>query len=61
MVLGRRSGTGVRWPTAGSQDVDLDLFAAVPGHYEAPATSAYLYYTAEDKAWTAPVQVTVDR
>jgi hypothetical protein len=33
----------------------------VPGHYEAPATSAYLYYTAEDKAWTTPVQITVDR
>jgi alpha-2-macroglobulin-like protein len=43
------------------KDVDLDLLAGVPGSYEAPATSAYLYYTAEDKAWTAPVKVTVDR
>jgi len=43
------------------KDVDLDLLAAVPGSYEAPATSAYLYYTAEDKAWTAPVKVTVER
>jgi hypothetical protein len=48
-------------PPSAKKDVDLDLLAAVPGHYEAPATSAYLYYTAEDKAWTAPVQVTVDR
>jgi hypothetical protein len=48
-------------PPSARKDVDLDLLAAVPGHYEAPATSAYLYYTAEDKAWTAPVQVTVDR
>ena len=32
-----------------------------PARYEAPASSAYLYYTAEDKAWTAPVKVTVDK
>lgn len=43
------------------KDVDLDLLAQSPGVYEAPATSAYLYYTAEDKAWTAPLKVTVDR
>src|SRR5690242_11101860 len=43
------------------KDVDLDLLAQSPGSYEAPATSAYLYYTAEDKAWTTPVKVTVDR
>ena len=43
------------------KDVALDLLAAVPGSYEAPASSAYLYYTAEDKAWTAPVAITIDR
>jgi hypothetical protein len=43
------------------KDVDLNLLAAVPGTYEAPASSAYLYYTAEDKAWTAPVAITIDR
>jgi hypothetical protein len=43
------------------RDVDLDLLAQSPGAYEAPASSAYLYYTAEDKAWTTPVKVTVDR
>ncbi len=43
------------------KDVELDLLAAVPGTYEAPASSAYLYYTAEDKAWTVPVKVAVDR
>jgi hypothetical protein len=42
------------------KDVDLDLIAATPGAYEAPATSAYLYYTAEDKTWVAPVKVTVE-
>jgi len=43
------------------KDVDLDLLAAVPGSYEAPATSAYLYYTSEDKAWAPSVKVTIDR
>ena len=42
------------------KDVELDLLAAVPGSYEAPATSAYLYYTAEDKAWAPSVKVTVE-
>jgi hypothetical protein len=43
------------------KDIDLDLIAATPGTYEAPATSAYLYYTAEDKAWTSPVKVSVEK
>jgi hypothetical protein len=43
------------------KDVDLNLLAAVPGSYEAPASAAYLYYTAEDKAWTKPVAITIDR
>jgi hypothetical protein len=43
------------------KDIDLDLLAAVPGTYEAPASSAYLYYTAEDKSWTAPVKIDIDR
>ena len=43
------------------KDIDLNLLAAVPGTYEAPASSAYLYYTAEDKAWTKPVAITIDR
>jgi hypothetical protein len=48
-------------PPSAKKDVDLNLLAAVPGSYEAPASSAYLYYTAEDKAWTKPVAITVDR
>ena len=43
------------------KDVDIELLSSVPGTYEAPASSAYLYYTAEDKAWTAPVSLTIDR
>jgi hypothetical protein len=43
------------------KDISLDLLAATPGTYEAPATSAYLYYTSDDKAWTEPVKVTVEK
>jgi uncharacterized protein YfaS (alpha-2-macroglobulin family) len=31
----------------------LDLVATVPGRYVAPASSAYLYYTDDQKAWVA--------
>ncbi|HET9622346.1 MAG TPA: MG2 domain-containing protein [Kofleriaceae bacterium] len=44
---------------AAKKDIALDLLATVPGHYEAPASSAYLYYTAEDKAWAPAVTVDV--
>jgi hypothetical protein len=47
-------------PPSAKKDIALDLLAAVPGSYEAPATSAYLYYTAEDKAWAPSVKVEVD-
>jgi hypothetical protein len=43
------------------KDIDLQLLAAVPGAYEAPASSAYLYYTAEDKAWAPPVAFEVTK
>src|SRR4029078_8173047 len=46
-------------PPSAKKDVDLNLLAAVPGTYEAPASSAYLYYTAEDKAWTQPVAIAI--
>ena len=32
-------------------DVPLDLKAEIPGKYEAPASSAYLYYVKEFKTW----------
>ncbi len=43
------------------KDVELDLLAQAPGTYEAAPSAAYLYYTAEDKAWAAPVKVRVER
>jgi A-macroglobulin complement component/alpha-2-macroglobulin family protein/carboxypeptidase family protein len=46
-------------PPSARKDIDLNLLAAVPGTYEAPASSAYLYYTAEDKAWTRPVAIDI--
>jgi hypothetical protein len=39
--------------------IPIDLVAQVPGRYEAPATSAYLYYTAEKKSFAAPLRVEI--
>lgn len=38
----------------------LDLVAAIPGEFEGPATSAYLYYSDDRKAWAKPVRVRID-
>nr|MBA3454640.1 hypothetical protein [Deltaproteobacteria bacterium] len=48
-------------PPSAKKDVDINLLAAVPGTYEAPASSSYLYYTAEDKTWTKPVSITIEK
>ncbi len=40
-------------------EIPIDLVSLVPGTYEAPASSAYLYYTDDKKAWADPVTVTV--
>lgn len=48
-------------PPSAKKDVDINLLASVPGTYEAPASSTYLYYTAEDKAWTKAVGITIDK
>jgi uncharacterized protein YfaS (alpha-2-macroglobulin family) len=44
---------------AAVKQVNLDLRAEIPGTYDAPASSAYLYYTNEFKSWTALEKVTV--
>jgi hypothetical protein len=36
-----------------TRQINLDLKADLPGRYTAPASSAYLYYTAEYKDWTS--------
>lgn len=37
----------------------LNLIGRVPGKYTGPASRAYLYYTAEQKNWIAPLEVTI--
>jgi uncharacterized protein YfaS (alpha-2-macroglobulin family) len=39
--------------------VPISLLAAVPGHFTAPASRAYLYYADEHKAWVAPLEATI--
>jgi uncharacterized protein YfaS (alpha-2-macroglobulin family) len=39
--------------------VPLSLVAAVPGHFTAPASRAYLYYTDEHKTWVKPLEATI--
>ncbi|MFK8115039.1 MAG: MG2 domain-containing protein [Rubripirellula sp.] len=39
------------------KEVDFHVTAAIPGKYTGPASRAYLYYTAEQKMWTAPISV----
>ncbi|MBL0311056.1 MAG: hypothetical protein IPP77_15735 [Bacteroidetes bacterium] len=46
-------------PNAKKQ-INLDLKAEIPGEYEAPASNAYLYYTAEHKNWVASERVFVN-
>ena len=40
---------------------ELDLVAEIPGQYSGPASRAYLYYTAEEKAWQAPLEISIAR
>jgi uncharacterized protein YfaS (alpha-2-macroglobulin family) len=40
--------------------IDLDLVAAIPGRFEGPATSAYLYYGDDQKDWAAPMRIRID-
>jgi len=43
-----------------TKTVHLDLKADVPGSYEAPASSAFLYYTNEHKVWTMPDRMVIN-
>ncbi|MBO9700068.1 MAG: carboxypeptidase regulatory-like domain-containing protein [Sporocytophaga sp.] len=42
-----------------TKTIHLDLKAEIPGTYESPASSAYLYYTNEFKNWNEPERVTI--
>lgn len=41
--------------------INLDLKAEMPGEYDAPASSAYLYYTNEFKTWSATDRITIKK
>jgi hypothetical protein len=41
--------------------INLDLKAEMPGEYDAPASSAYLYYTNEFKTWSSVNKVTIKK
>lgn len=43
------------------KEINLDLKAEMPGVYEAPASSAYLYYTNEFKTWTSPGKILIKK
>jgi TonB family protein len=40
--------------------IHLDLKADIPGEYEAPASSAYLYYSNDAVVWSKPDRITID-
>ena len=43
------------------KEIEFTVTAAVPGSYTGPASRTYLYYTAEQKNWTKPLKVEVER
>jgi alpha-2-macroglobulin-like protein len=43
------------------KEINLDLKAEMPGEYDAPASSAYLYYTNEFKTWSSVEKVTIKK
>ncbi len=40
--------------------LDFDLTAIVPGHYQAPSATAYLYYQDDAKSWAPGATVQVE-
>jgi hypothetical protein len=48
-------------PAKAVKEINLDLKAEMPGVYDAPASSAYLYYTNEYKTWCAVDKVTIKK
>jgi uncharacterized protein YfaS (alpha-2-macroglobulin family) len=44
-----------------TKNIALDLKAEFPGTFYAPASSAYLYYTPENKCWKALDRITVSK
>ena len=43
------------------KEINLDLKTEMPGEYDAPASSAYLYYTNEFKCWSGVDRITIKK
>jgi hypothetical protein len=43
-----------------TKEINLDLKADIPGEYEAPASTAFLYYTQEHRVWSKPEVLTIN-
>ncbi|MBL7922114.1 MAG: hypothetical protein JNJ40_17500 [Bacteroidia bacterium] len=43
------------------KEINLDLKAEMPGEYDAPASSAYLYYTNEFKTWSSTEKINIKK
>ena len=43
------------------KEINLDLKAEMPGEYDAPASTAYLYYTNEFKTWAGLSKITIKK
>lgn len=43
------------------KEINLDLKAEMPGEYDAPASSAYLYYRNEFKTWSSTEKITIKK
>ncbi len=43
------------------KEINLDLKAEMPGEYDAPASSAYLYYTNEYKTWSGMDRIKISK
>lgn len=43
-----------------AMQINLDLKAEIPGQFDAPASSAYLYYTPEYKTWVSPERIFIN-
>jgi uncharacterized protein YfaS (alpha-2-macroglobulin family) len=41
--------------------INLDLKAEVPGEFDAPASSGYLYYTNEFKSWSGVDRIKISK
>ncbi|MBL0051410.1 MAG: hypothetical protein IPP29_07815 [Bacteroidetes bacterium] len=46
---------------AEEKTINFDLKAEVPGTYETPASTAYLYYTNELKDWCSAAKLTISK